>query len=133
MNIPNPRSLFTRGYDERALMKSGIGAIQGLIGDLEARIDAANKIVDKIDSPEFNWLVQTYLPAERRRIETERSQVPPADTVKQCMVQGQLNEIDVIQNELPAMQARIDAMMSQLKVARGAEAAWYKRNGKRKE
>lgn len=120
-------------FDVRTMSKQGIGSIQARIGEIEQRIAAITTILDKINTVEFKWLVNEYLPAERRRIESERGTIPPGDVEKQCMAQGQLNEIDSIQNELPALELVADRLNQDLSQAREAEALWYKRNGKRKE
>lgn len=125
--------MVTRMFDVRTMSKQGIGSIQARIGEIEQRIAAITTILDKINTVEFKWLVNEYLPAERRRIESERGTIPPGDVEKQCMAQGQLNEIDSIQNELPALELVADRLNQDLSQAREAEALWYKRNGKRKE
>lgn len=133
MNFPNPRAMMQRISDVRALDKSGIGSIQARIADIEEKRNAVEKVLDKLETQEFTWLIKEYLPSERRRIESERGSIPPGDVEKQCMVQGQLNEIDHIQNELPAMIHLMDELSAMLATAREAEARWYKKQGKPKE
>ena len=125
----NPRAMFQRIYDIRELEKRGIGSIQAAIGDLQEKLNAVEKQLDKVSSPAFKWLCEEYLPSERRRIESERGTVPPGDVEKQCMVQGQLNEIDHIQNELPALRHIFSELSDRLQSARDAESRWHKKRG----
>jgi len=120
-----------RVFDRRRLQKMGIGAIQERVNALEQQIGAMESALDKVESTGFLWLVNEYLPAERRRIEVDRSVIAPDDGIKQAMAQGQINEIGLIQEELPALRSRRDELTALLKLAREAEANWYKRNGKK--
>ncbi len=95
------------------------------IGDLEEKarniadqLAALKAHEDDYDSPAFQWLVNTFLPTELRRIEHARSELDPTDTTRQCMVQGQINEISLLTTYLGNVRATAWKLERQLKQIR---------------
>jgi hypothetical protein len=120
-HVRNARTFF----QQRRLLQFGIGAIQGQIAALEQSIAAVEAGLKHRETPEYQWLVRQYLPARRRQKLEARCEIPPDDSIKQAMAQGQINELELQIGELSEIEAELVVLRERLDIAREAEAKWH--------
>ena len=127
--VSNPGRAVRNFYQQRRLEQCGIGVIQGQKAALQALLAAAEAGLELRDTPAFKWLIETYLPARRTAILEARCEVPPGDVEKQCMVQGQINEIGVQASEVADLRNQVAVLRERLDTCQQAEAKWYQSRG----
>ncbi len=116
---------------EKRLATMGIGFIQAEIKATEAQIQVVEEQVARRESPDYQWLILKYLPAERMRLLVARCDIPPDDGIKQAIAQGQINEIQHIQEELVSLEQTLSMLQDRLNTVRRAEKDYFrnKQNG----
>jgi len=126
------RSVFTPRREpqvvlaEKRLVTMGIGFIQGEIKATETQIQALEEQIARRESPEYQWLIQKYLPAERMRLLVARCEIPPDDGIKQAIAQGQINEIQHIQEELISLDQTLTMLQDRLSTLRRSEKDYFR-------
>lgn len=130
MNFPDPKSLILKWRATRVFSKMGLGQLINTIQDLESEIAGLEKAQARFTSPEWIWLTEVFFPLEIRRIEHERSSIPPDDAGKQAIVQGQINEILHLQEILINANMTLEMLRTQLKLGRETEAKLRQRSNK---
>jgi hypothetical protein len=131
--VSNPRKAVNNFYQQQRLVSYGIGTIQGQIATLEQSIAAIEEGIKLRETPAFQWHLKKYLPARRAQKLEARCDIPPDDSIKQAMAQGQINEIDGQIEEISELQSQLNTLRERLDIARQAEAKWFKSKGQRPE
>jgi len=93
MPIPGFQKVNKSFQAKRTIAQMNIDQQRVVLDNLEEGIAALEEILDKIETVEFRWLVERFLPSERRRISEERNSINPQDSIKQAICTGQINEI----------------------------------------
>ena len=98
------------------------GGLSEQIELLESKVYACDKALNHLQSDEWKWLIEEFFPYERCRIHLERENIPPDDSVKQAIVQGQLNEIKELSRRCIDMERERDHAIKELNRARQKRA-----------
>lgn len=131
MDFPNPKELITKFRAKRTFSQMGLGQLINTIQDIQAEIEGLQKAQERFNSLEWIWLTEVFFPLEIRRIEHERSSIPPDDAGKQAIVQGQINEILHLQDILINANMTLEMLQTQLRVGRETEAKLRQRSNKK--
>lgn len=131
MQFPDPRALVTKWRETKTFSQMGIGQLQNTIQQLEIEIAALQAISRHFESEEWTWLTETFLPSETRRIEHARSSIEPDNVTKQCIIQGQVNEILHLQEILIDAKSSLTMLENTLRSARESEVKLRQRSQKK--
>ena len=130
VGIADPRGMVQRYHTRRALSLLPIAQIQEQLDIVRQRLDILFTIRERMHSKEYQWLIREYLPNERRRIMNERNQLPPGDTVKQAMAQGQINQVDKLLEDLHTLDVEINIAKESLDMYLKAETECLKKTNR---
>ena len=111
---------------EKRLATMGIGFIKCELKSIEAQIQVVEAQVARRESPDYQWLIREYLPNERMRLLIARCDIPPDDGIKQAIAQGQINEIQHIQEELVSLDQTLAMLQDRLNTVRRAEKDYFR-------
>lgn len=113
MRIPDPKSLVKRFKRPRSTHT--FASLTEELQIIEAQLSALRQIEDRIDSREFRWLVEEYLPAESLRIGCECLEVDPLDPLfkeKMTIAAGQKMQNNILTEKLNHVKTRISQFES---------------------
>ncbi len=136
MRIPDAKSLRLPWWrkNDRALSQMGISQLQSMAGSLEENLEALENLRENLDNPSYKWLVEKFLPAERRRISDARSEIQLDEKYRdrQLVIDGQIAQIDSQIEKLTDIEQSITMAQNRLNQVNQAIKVWANRNRERK-
>ena len=78
-HIPDPRALVREQRFKHSTNKQDVVALHEKRQDLRDVIEALQEAQDKCESDGFRWLIEKFLPADRRRVHVERANIQRDD------------------------------------------------------
>src|SRR3990167_10685899 len=106
-------SIIAQIRDRRKLRAEDVASLTARAEYIEAQAESLEKFIATLDTPSWNAVVR-FLAAKLREKEHARSDIPPADTIRQAMVQGQINQIGELANVLENAKADREQLLDQL-------------------
>jgi hypothetical protein len=121
--VPDARALRARYQAHRRIGGMGMTELRTSLENVHEMIAALEEIRDHEETPEFRWLVEKMLPAERRRISEERNHISPEDPQyreKHLIFDGKILEVSDLTTHLDHVKRSLESLENEAKMINAA-------------